>query len=197
MKKVDSSLLCLEIASVAAGYLALNAATIDGGLAAPIRILEAAPVGSRFLVLAVGSESDLRGALNRARTIFDENEPHIVIDAEVIVDFDQRVNEALYALSQESVAESLVVVETRTVSGILHVAQTLVAAHGLKAIEIRIQRSSTGGAYGFFTGTTEACAPGATDARARLSAAVREGRVEVIDNPSATLRSYFDITGIG
>jgi len=166
-------------------------------MASPLRVLEATPVGARFLVLALGAESDLREALARARSLFDEKEPSIVIDAEVINDFDQRVNDALYALSQAPLGESLAVVETASVSGILHVGQAMVEGHGLEPIEIRIQRSSTGGAYGFFTGSRDACAAAAEDARAKLNAAVRKGRIEVIDNPSTTFRSFFDITGIG
>lgn len=197
MKKVDSSLLCLELGSIAAGYLSLNAATQGAGLASPLRILEATPIGARFLILALGAEAELRAALDRVRALFDEKEPSIVIDAEIISEVDQRVNDALYALSQALLGESLVVVETANVSGILAVAQAMVEGHGLEPIEIRIQRSSTGGAYGFFTGSKEASAPAASDARARLTAAVRKGRVEVIDNPSSTFRSFFDITGIG
>lgn len=191
MQKLDSSLLCMEIISIAHGYRALNAATSDGRA----RVLEASPVGSGFLILMSGSERDLRGSLERVRALFDGASPGLLVDAELISSVADGVKESLFALSETRIGETLVVVETETVSGCLHLAQALVGEHGLLPIEVRIQRSSSGGAYGFFTGTGALAGPAVVDARAKLEASVRTGRAELIESPTPVLRSYFQISG--
>jgi len=183
--------LCLEIGSIACGYLALNAATASED----IRVLEASPVGSRFVILMMGQEKSLRSAVECVREQLDGGAPEMIVDVELISNFDPRVSEALFALAQEPLQEALVIVETQSVSGCLHLAQALVAGHGLSPIEIRLQRSSSGGAYGFFTGSTAACGPAVADARTRLETELRQGRVVLVENPSKVFRSYFQITG--
>jgi hypothetical protein len=191
----QQSLLCLEIGSVASGYVALNVVTDKSLVSADtsFRLLEASPVGPRFLILALGSESSLRKALQAVREKFDQIEPSIVVDAEILVNIQQPILDAVYALSEKMLTDALVVVETSSVSGCLHAAQTLSTGHGLEAIEIRIHRTSTGGAYGFFTGAVDKCHPAASDVQAKLKATVRVGRVEVIESPSKTLRQYFSV----
>ncbi len=181
----------MEIASIANGYQVLNIATSGNGT----RVLDASPVGTRFLILMQGGAAELREVQSRVQEMFDGIEALMRVDMELLVEVDARVTEAVFALAQVPLHESLVVVETSSVSGCLQAAQTLVNGHGLVPIEIRIQRSSSGGAYGFFTGSQASCAPAVADVRTKLSAELRQGRVELIERPTKEFRSFFQISG--
>lgn len=186
MKKVDNAIACLEISSIAFGYRVLS----EVSSAPKTRILEASPCGSKFLILMTGERDDLNRAVSEVR---QKSSPGSWIDSEVIEAKDQRVIEAFFALPQEPIAESLVVLECGTVSGCLAVATLLVEKHGLSPIEIRVQRSSTGGAYGFFTGSADKCAAALEDARKELSSSGRKGQVELIDQPPKAFREFFEL----
>lgn len=196
MKNIDSSpyhsLACLEVASIAFGYRALKALT-DNSDSSRVRILDASPAGSRFMILALGETDALTAAIRRARASFDGAEPDLVIDVELIEGVHASVREAIFALPQVPLEDSLVVIECATVSGCLSAAQTLVSGHGLKTIELRVLRSSSGGAYGFFTGPKSTCASAAADALARAKTALRQARIEVIEAPSNEFRSFFEL----
>lgn len=191
MKKLDTSLLCIEISSIAFGYQALDAVTRSQN----VRVLEASVLGSRFMILAIGEASEMKDAADRVRERIDGGDATLLVDLEIIERCAPEVTEAFYALSQVELAEGLVVVECATVSGILAAAQTLVQGHSLKAIEIRALRSSTGSAYGFFTGPEGKCGPAAEDVRARFKTAIRQGRVEVISRPTKEFRGFFQLSG--
>jgi hypothetical protein len=186
-----SSLLCIEIGSIAYGYQVLNVATSNS----KARVLEASPVGTKFLILMQGNETVLHDVYQRVHEMFDGIEPDQRVDAELVRAIDPRVKEALFALAQTPIHEALVIVETSTVSACLSAAQALVAGHGLVPIEIRIQRSSSGGAYGFFTGSRSLCAPAVVDVRTRLATGLRQGRVESVENPTGEFRAFFQISG--
>jgi hypothetical protein len=191
MKILDTSLLVFDIASIAFGYRALNELTGAGAL----RILEATPLGARFMILAQGEPSVLKVGSEKIRALVDGGDPAVIADTELIENLDPRVSEALYSLSEAQLEKGLVIVECDSVSGCLSSAQTLVKGHGLRAIEIKVQRSSTAGAYGLFTGSAHACMAGAEDVRSRLKAAIRQGRIEVVTNPSLEFKRYFQLSG--
>ncbi len=186
MKKVDSVIACLETNSIAFGYRVLG----EVAAMSHSRILEASPSGRGFFILLTGARDDLSSVVHEVRHRLD---PNSWVDSEVVESKDPRVLEALYALPQESLAESLVVVECETISGCLAAAVTLVEGHGLAPIELRIQRSTSGGAYGFFTGSAQQCGPAAEEIRHKLAASGRKGRVEVIDRPSKAFRAFFEL----
>jgi len=188
---LHSSLLCLEIASIAYGYQVLNVATSH----CKTRVLDASPVGAKFLILMQGNEPPLREILKRVQESFDGIEPQLRVDAELIDMIDPRVCEATFALAQTPIEEALVIIETSSICACLSAAQTLVVDHGLIPIEIRIQRSSSGGAHGFFTGSRSHCAQAAADMRTKFASGLRPGRVELIDQPSSEFRAFFQITG--
>jgi hypothetical protein len=88
----------------------------------------------------------------------------------------------------------LLVIECQTVSGLLSAAHDLVSGFSLQVIELKMQRSC-GGGYGFFTGPSAACANAAELTRQKLKVALRDGRVELINNPPLAFREFFNFSG--
>jgi microcompartment protein CcmL/EutN len=193
MNKLDTSLVCIEFGSIALGYRALKAMT-DTADTKTWRVLDASPTGARFMILALGETQALHDAVQKARASLD-GAIDMLVDTAFIKNPSTAVTDAIFALSQVSLDEALVIVECSTVSGCLQAAQTLVKGHGLKPIELRIQRSSTGGAYGFFTGRVSECQPAAEDARIGMRDDLRQGHVEILESSSEMFRSFFELNG--
>jgi hypothetical protein len=191
-KSLSTSLLVLEVSSIALGYAALAVLAAH----ADVRILDASPSGlGRFIILAQGELEILRDQLQKTRGKIDGTDAELVIDHELIEGADPEVLKALFSLAQNELEESLLVIETDTVAGLLSVSQILTQIHGLKPIDIKIQRGGNGGGYGFFTSSTAKVAPAAEDARTHLKSAMRKGHVETIENPVAGFRRFFNLSG--
>lgn len=170
---MKNDLLVLEAQSITAGFKILNSL-------GDAKILDAEPVGGgRFLILAQGAQSELRAYAKDA------------FDVEVIEGVDQTILDALFSLAPNALDESLVVAETETASAMLALAQTLVKQHGLRAIEIKLRKTGTGGGYAYFTGARAACEAAALDARTHLNAKLRKGSVEVIAQPNEHVKALF------
>jgi microcompartment protein CcmL/EutN len=170
---MGNDLLVCEAPSITAGFKILNSL-------ANVKLLDALPVGGgHFLILARGSQADLRSFSKDA------------FDVEIVDAIEQSILDAAFSLASNALAESLVVAETETVPAMFALAQTLVKRHGLHAIEIKIRKTGLGGAYAYFTGPREACEAAATEARAHLEAKLRKGSVEVFDRPSEQIKSLF------
>jgi len=187
MKNIDNAIACLEIGSIAFGYRILS----EVAAVPKSRIIEASPCGSKFLILLTGPHEDLKRSVLEVR---QQTDSKLWIDSEVFDAKDPRVIEAFYALPQDPIDKSLVVVECETVTGCLQAAFSLVEKGGLTPIEIRLQRSSTGGAYGFFTGSTEKCTSAVESARQALTASGRRGQVELINQPPQPFRDFFELS---
>lgn len=182
------SLLCLELRSVATGYRVLQ---IVAGFE-ELEILEASPAGDRFLVLATGPAAQLEMARENARSAVDTDQ---WLDSEVLTDCAPTLLEALYHLPQVHAEEALVVTDCASVSGLIVAAQAMLNDSGVQVIELKIKRAG-GGGYGFFTGSTILCAPGAEEARAKLKRTMREGQIEVIEDLALQFRRYFNLNGL-
>lgn len=186
------SLMCLEFASVAAGYSALGALTKDESL----RILDASPGGKgRFVVIVMGAPQALAEGHERAKAALEGAAIELLVDHVIFESFDSRALEAVFSLAQAELGEALVVVETETVSGLLALTQRLVSNHELVPIDVRIDRASAGGGHAFFTGPSLKVGPAAEDARTLLRGALRQGKVEIVDQPSKTFRLHFNLSG--
>lgn len=191
MASADTALASFEIDSITLGYRALSLATAD----LKIRVLEAAAVReARFLLLIEGPVDTVINASGDIRRLCETFADDSLADFEIIENPHPRLLPALYSLEQTDMAESLIVMETDSVSGLLSVSQALLV-RGLEAIELKGGRGAFGGGVGFFTGPAMITAPAAEDARTRLKQAVRSGRVEVIDDASPTFREFFNISG--
>ncbi len=177
---MGNDLLVLEASSIIAGYRILNSLPPTH----PVRVLDAEPIGGgRFLILLKGGGRDLA---DLAKMNMDS-----VTDHELIMGIDQNVLDAAYSLASVKMSEALLIVETETASAFFSLAQMLTTQHGLKPIEIRIRKSGLSGAYGYFTGTSLQCAPAAEDCRTRLKKSMREGDIEVFDQPNAAVQNLF------
>jgi hypothetical protein len=190
MNTESPSLLSIELKSIAIGYRALQKVTTFE----TIRVLEASPCGDRFLILAIGPTTELELAQTSVRESLDSTERDHWLDAELIKDCEPTVLQAIYHLPQTQAAESLLVAECGSISGLLATAQSLVHGHEIEVIEIKVKRAG-GGAYGFFTGRKDVCAPAAEEARTKMKRAMREGQVEVIDELTANFREHFNLNG--
>lgn len=177
---MENDLLVLEALSIVDGYRLLNALPSTETLS----VIDAEPIGSgRFLIVLRGRSKEFGAILKIAK---DYGAAH-----ELIEKIDQSVLDAVYSLAPSTLDESLIVIETETVGALLSLAQTLSTQHAVRAIEIRIRKSGSGGAYGYFTGSKKDCAPAAEDCRTRLRNSIREGEVEIFEEPTAAIRSLF------
>ncbi|MES2962629.1 MAG: hypothetical protein V4760_01985 [Bdellovibrionota bacterium] len=186
MKSFDSTLLVFEAASTTTGFVAHEEIASVAG----VRILDASQTGDgRFVILASGPAESLETGVDAIHAKLDPDSA--IVDQEILEKIAPVVLESAFSLLQQRLEESLVVVETETVSGCFAVVHALVTHHGLKPIELRIRRSSQG-AHAYLTGSATACGPAAEEARTLLKVAMRKGSVEWFEKPSAALKSRFD-----
>jgi len=172
---MGNDLLILEAPSITAGFKILNALP-------KVKLLDAEPVGgSRYLVVVQGAISDLAPFAKEMK---------VADDFELIESFDQGVLDAIYSLAPNKLNGSLVLVETESAVAMYAIAHLVVKHHGLRAIEIKIRKSSSG-AYAYFTGEIRACQSAAADVMSHLASKSRKGTVEVFDRPSEHIRSLF------
>ena len=177
---MENDLLVLEASSVVNGYRMLDALPSTH----PVSVLDAEPTGGgRFLILLRGHSRDLNHIGKIAKDLG--------VDHELIEKIDQSVLDAVYSLAPSTIDESLIVIETETVGSMLLLSNTLATQHKVRAIEIRIRKSGTAGAFGYFTGPKKKCAPAAEDCRTRLRNSIREGDVEVFEEPNEAVRTLF------
>lgn len=190
MKTFDTaSVLAVEITTVTGGYRALNILTQEN-----LDLLDASVIGGKhFFILLSGDEGRLRMAMEKLRAS-DLTTGMEILDHELIGGVDRKVLEALFSLSPQKLQGAVLVVETETVSACLAVSSACVRDHGLAPVEIRIRRSGMSGVYAVLTGSSEAAALAAEECRTRLRHDVRNGSVELIDQPTAALRSLFEFT---
>ena len=191
MQNLDGSTLgVLEFTSIAWGYRALDLLTRDTS----VTVQEAAVQGSdHFLILVTGANDAVKRAEAEVVKAFGSSGTSQIRDREVIPDKNEKLVPTFYSLHTSQLGEALVVVETETVSGLFALSQRLLHSHKLEPIEIRSTRGSRVGGLGFFTGPSQACQRAADDARTLLSATARSGSVEVIDQPVAGFRDYFNL----
>jgi microcompartment protein CcmL/EutN len=183
---------CIEVKSVPTGYRALDLLTKTG----VTQILEAAPVGGGvFMILVEGGEADLRSSIQTLRSSLEAGGLISIVDSEVIEGAASDVLVSAYSLAQQKLQESLVVIECQTISGLLSSQRALEIDHGLCLIETKIYRSGQAGGYGFATGPSLACASAVVDIRTRLQNSMRQGNLDVIDQPVADFRNYFNLSG--
>lgn len=177
---MEKDLLVLEAASVVAGFRILNSLPASASL----KVIDAEPIGGgRFLILLRGQAGDL--------TEIAKANKDSVVDHELIESVGANVLDAVYSLAPAKLEASLVVLEAESASSLFGLSQTLTVQHGLHALEIRVRKSGGAGGYAYFTGTREQCAPAAEDVRTRLRTAMRDGDVEVFDQPNAAVRGLF------
>lgn len=192
MQSVDTTLGVFEIGSIALGYQALASATRS----AAVKVLEATPIrSSRFLILVEGTGADVKRAHSEVRRLCETFSADLLCDVELIEGPEANLLPALYSLAQVEMKESLLVVETDSVAGLLAVSQALLK-RGLEVIELKGVRGAFGRGLGFFTGPLSMTGPAAEEVRTRLKQAVREGRVEVIDQAVPGFRQFFNLTGL-
>jgi hypothetical protein len=184
---VETSLASFEVASVVLGYRALSVLTQIEGL----NILEASVFGGgHFLIMAQGREERLHLAAAKMRSALEGSNVGAWIDHEVVQTIGDKLAKAVYSLLQTPLSEALVIIECETISGLLAASHTLMAEHKLKPIEIKISRTKRGG-YGFFTGTCAGCNSAVFDVEGKLRSTLRQGQIEVIENPPEGLRAFF------
>lgn len=184
-------LLSLEMKSIGSGYRALNELTRKS----QVRILDASPLASGFLILATGSVQDLKETISNVLLPDQGLSSENIIDHELIEQFSKANLDALYSLAQIGLDESLAIVEFSTVTDLLRAAHLLTSTHSLLPIELKIFRSAQGGGYGFFTGKSDKVKVGVAEIQKMISGKKMEGRVEEIHQPSEIFRSYFNLSG--
>src|SRR5690606_3352863 len=120
MQTVDTAMVVFELGSIALGYQALATATRQKSS----RVIEASPVkASRFLILLEGPADDLKTATAEVRRLCETFSNDLLVDVELLESADPRLLPALMSLAQVEMQESLIVVETDSVAGLIALAQ--------------------------------------------------------------------------
>ena len=186
------SVACLDIGSVAIGYVCLELAS-----RLEIEIVEASVVGgARFQIFLRGSEAAVAEAVHAAqKSALAGGVDATSFESEVLTPEPPGLFAAMYSLAEQRLDESLIVCEAPSMSALFAAAGVLLATGQLRAIEIKALRGATAGALGFFTGPASACGLAAEGARARWKASGRSGRIECLDAPSEKFREYFNLDG--
>ncbi len=188
MSAPSTSLACLEIRSIARGYQILNLLSENSQL----EILEASAVDAqRFLILVEGEQARLAKAVDEVT----RRAQHQVLDFEFLPVPPPALKQAIYSLQQVELKEALLVVETDTASRILSCAQLLLNEHNLTLVEIKVGRGLRGQGLGFFTGKNTDALNGKAAVEALLKGMNRGGAAEVISEPTAKFKSYFNLSG--
>lgn len=189
MKTLNSALAVIEVPSAALGYRALDLFTQTSSL----EVLEASVHGSKvFSILVRGEKSQLETALKKVSASISSSSASLR-DSVVIENISPEVVETYFSLHTTELGESLLVVECETLSGLFQAAQRAIANHNLKAIEIRNLRGDTPHALGLFSGAYKDCVAASEAIEVALENNARKGMIEVIQNPNANFRSFFNL----
>lgn len=192
MKNLDTSFASFEISSIALGYRALDVITRVSG----VEVLEASPVGGgRFLVFCSGDIGILREASDKLRVALGAVAGEALADFALVERHGKTISEALFSLSQVQLGECLIVVECKSISGLLASAESICSFEGIEIIELKVHRGGTSGGYGFFSGPSKMALPAGEEVRTKLKSALREGHVEVIESPTERFREFFNFSG--
>lgn len=176
MPAMGTDLLVLEAPSITAGFRFLNSL-------ANVKLVDAEPIGgAKFLILAQGPAATLKAAAASAKGS----------DFEIIEAVSQDVLDAVYSLAPNKLDESLLILESTSATALIAIAQILVKHHELRAVEIKIRKTGAGGGYAYFTGAREKCETAAIAGRAWLTTKMRDGSIEVLDQPTDLTRSLFE-----
>ncbi len=193
MTRTQTALGSFEIENLALGYQIF--AKITQTL--PLEVLEATIISAkRYLILVNGSLADLKLAYEKIQDSVDGFGPAAVLDHEIIECPHTDLLPAYYSLAQEEMQESLIVIQTDSVSSLLSVGDFLLRSHSLKIIEMKILKGSGDAAIGFFTGSQSECLVAGEEVRSKLKSTMRAGRVEVIEEASESFRRYFNLSGV-
>lgn len=177
-----NSLAILEFSSIADGYHLVNDITLGND---SLRVLDLAPAGGHFAAVLMGGE----GAVRECQTQLNRLRPSLV-DSAFISHCDLSLRDALFALTETQLQDSLLVSDFTTLSHCMLTAQSLVAQHQLQAIEIRLNRAGGGiAAHGFFTGSRAAC-----EQAAAANANDPKTHTRALSEPSGEIRRLFQFT---
>jgi hypothetical protein len=189
MKTFDTSILAVQTSTLTSGYRVLNALTKF-----EMHILDSSICGAgHFFILLAGKEKNLKSAL----AALPESEGFAnsdIIERELIVQVHRNVLESVFSLSAQKLGQSMLMIETETIPVCLALANACASKHGLRAVETRIRRSAPGGAHTILTGSKEDVVLAAQECRVRLQHDMRNGKVEVIEEPTPELRSLFEFS---
>lgn len=184
MPKLFTAFSCFEIDSIAVGFQLLNVLTAD----ANVDVLEAFPLGGqRFLILTQHHDGTRAATIERLRA---DPQFHHVFDFASFESFPVAVLEALHSLSTQPLIESLIVLESATLSALLRMA-AVAFENSASVIEVKIHRSLPGGGHAFFTAPRSAVKKIETAVHGVLQSETALCRCEYVESPTATVQSYF------
>ncbi len=192
-----NDLLALECQSISFGYqvLASISTQVEDQRLTQVRVLEASPVGARFLILLRGESKALTSIHDVVRdmTSADANSP--LTDSEYIANVDEALVNAFYSLEKHRLGERLVILESQTVCGCLSAVSELLGHDGVHVMEIRVHRSSTGGAYAFLSGSEKQCTSAVEKYLCEPVDANRQVRIECVNATTQLIRRNFSLSG--
>lgn len=189
MQTLNSALAVVEVPSPALGYRILDLFTQNSSF----EILEASVHGSKiFSILVRGEKSQLETVVRKASSSVSSSNSTLR-DSIILENISPEIIETYFSLHTTELADSLLIVECETLSGLFQAAHRAVTNHNLKSIELRDLRGDNPLALGLFTGAYNDCIAAAEAINLALENNARAGKVETIQNPNAAFRNFFNL----
>ncbi len=178
----------LEFSSLAVGYAAMDALVKK----APVRILEGTSMSpGKFFVLFNGDEASVLESFN----CVTETPQWPLLDSVYIPQLEKRVLPGFYGLIKQQVLESLLIVETASMSSSVISCDAALKAASIELIEIRSSRGIGGKSLFFVTGSLDAVEA----ARDTVTEVLKKNgtllRQELIARPHEDFLNYFNLPG--
>ena len=194
-KIANQTIACFEVSSVALGYRILDQLSKLPN----ISILEASLAGGGIFWILASSPNprldDFQAIVKTSLEGIGDQSKAQVVDHETIETSDQNLLEALYSLSAQKLEESLLIIESDSLSAVLAAVHFATKQHQLTTIEIKVSRGSRSGGHAFLTGSQLECELARETACTKLTTRMSRGFVEVIDAPNEAFRQQFNFSG--
>lgn len=192
MNNLDGSLICIETISITSGFLALDYVTKVENL----NLIEASPVANgRFLILAqmpLSDSTETSFDFSQVREVLNTDQPDSLVDHLHIPEMNLRLLPTLFSLSQCSNLQSLIVLETESVCGLIEATHLILENPRFTPFEVKIHRAAPCGGYALFSGPEDESLKMAEFVKAKLHHDLRMAKVECIVQPSHKLKRYFE-----
>ncbi len=178
----------LEMTSLASGYAAMDLLVKK----APVRILEGSMMSpGKFFILINGDEASVFESFNEAL----QKKEWGFLDSVLISQIDPRVLPAMYGLAKEQVKESLLIVETASMSSGIISSDAALKSASVEIIELRTSRGIGGKSVFFLTGALDAVEAARESVSEILKSRGTLLRTEIIARPHQDFLQYFNLSG--
>lgn len=178
----------LEMSSLASGYAAMDMLVKK----APVRILEGSAMSpGKFFILINGDEASVYESYKEAT----EKKDWGFLDSVLIPQIDPQVLPGMYGLAKVQVSESLLIVETASMSSGIISCDSALKAASVDLIEFKTSRGIGGKSLYFVTGSLDSVEAARDAVSNSLKSRGTLLKTELIARPHNDFLQYFNISG--